>query len=104
MFDDDEVLEPIPLEHVFCTDFRKVERIGACIRLTFTAPESYTSQLGRSGYLRPAATIIVPAENMRAIAKRLVAVADALEIKEMFEAAREADAIESPPPRGTKPR
>ena len=63
------VIEPCPVDDVFCTELVKVRRVGPCLRLVFTTP-SAEFDCGECRVV--VARLIIPAEEAATIARTIL--------------------------------
>ncbi len=80
------LIEPFCVPDVYCTELAKAERIGPCVRLVFTVPQS--SVYGDSNRTEQAvvAKLVIPATALQSIAELLIS--DISELRPMPESAR----------------
>jgi hypothetical protein len=72
--------EPALIPDSFCTDLTRIERIGPCVRLTFTVPQGASFGSARTEN-HVIAKLVLPADALPRIARALLA--DAAEIPEL---------------------
>jgi hypothetical protein len=65
-----DIIEPAPILDIFAQDMPRMERLGPCTRLIFTV--KYNSAYNE-GERVVVAKLIIPTENLRAIASALLA-------------------------------
>jgi hypothetical protein len=65
----DNVIEPCPIDDVFCTELVKVTRVGPCLRLVFTTPQA---EHDNSQIRVIVARLIIPAEEAATVARTIL--------------------------------
>jgi hypothetical protein len=68
-----EVIEPVPIDDVFCTDLVRVERIGPCLRLSFATPQKgFGIGEDAASYKVIVARLVVPEGDTTTVARMLL--------------------------------